>query len=55
VGCKHDWIELGSDLENYLFNRNNFAKCLQCRKVLSIKYEDPEIVGYDYNIQYKGK
>ena len=55
MGCNHDWVELGTDLERYLFNRNNYAKCLQCRKILKITYLEPEVAGYGYNIQYGSK
>lgn len=55
MGCNHDWVELGTDLENYLFKRNNYAKCLQCKKILKIKYEESEPTGSGYNIQYEEK
>lgn len=37
--CVHGWIELGTDLEMYYMNRNNFFRCLQCRYVGMIKYQ----------------
>lgn len=38
--CTHDWIETGLDINRYLFERINFVRCLQCKQVLKVKYED---------------
>ena len=50
--CTHDWIETGSNLDKYLFERINFVRCLQCRQIFKLSYAD-DAERYELGFNFK--